>query len=222
MHSVHHLELFSQDVKVLRWTLLSKAIWSKVRQAEPRRSSAPLRDATPDSALRFASFIPSMTWSFYCTRSYRIFIEIHVLLKCTCTENFRTKSSDLAVLTNDYEQDDRGWVSRKHLELDGSPWRNRFSPKNAHISSSSRQAVLKGLRFSMLKSRTTPEYILLRFITKRASGITATSRHIPQLTRSNSSARMKRYRRLYPHAVQRLLCCLFPWVMLCSGIARLR
>ena len=48
----------------------------------------------------------------------------------------------------------------------------------------------------MLKSRTTTQYILLWFITERASGITATSRHIPQLTRSNSSAMMKRYRRL--------------------------
>ena len=70
-----------------------------------------------------------MTWSFYCTISYRIFVEIHVLLKCSGTKKFRIMSSDLAVLTHSYEHDDWGWVSRKHLKLESSPWRNRFFDK---------------------------------------------------------------------------------------------
>ena len=74
----------------------------------------------------------------------------------------------------------------------------------------------------MLKSRTTSAYIWLWFITEKVSGSTAICRHIPKLTRSNSSAVIKCYRRLYRNAVQCVLCCLFPWTMLWTGITRLR
>ena len=74
----------------------------------------------------------------------------------------------------------------------------------------------------MLKFRTTFDYIWLRFVTERACGIAVASRHIPQLTRSNSSAMMKPYWRLNWHAVQCVLCRLFPWVLLWTGTTRLR
>ena len=58
MHLVHRLEItFSRRQSITLNTAI-EVLWPKVRGAEPRRSSAPFRGATPDSALPFSRFIP--------------------------------------------------------------------------------------------------------------------------------------------------------------------
>ena len=52
---------FLEDDKALRWTQLWKVVWSETKHAEPRRSLAPLRDATPNSALQHPRYILSIT-----------------------------------------------------------------------------------------------------------------------------------------------------------------
>ena len=69
MRSVHHLELFfwrGQNTE-LSWAVVSQVHWPQARQAEPRRLLAPLRDATPDSALRYLRYILSFTEFDYYT-----------------------------------------------------------------------------------------------------------------------------------------------------------
>ena len=74
--------------------VLLRVHWSEARQAEPRRSSAPLRDATPDSALRYLRYIHSFTESDYCTINRMIPVRIRV------PKVFRTMFDDLMVLPN--------------------------------------------------------------------------------------------------------------------------
>ena len=51
VRSVHHLEIFSKEGKILSETLIPRVLWSEAKHAALHRSSAPFRDATPGSAL---------------------------------------------------------------------------------------------------------------------------------------------------------------------------
>ena len=78
MHAVHHSEIFSGEEKVIRQAPLTKVFWSETRHAAPCRSSAPLRDATPESALRHQRDIHSITWSFFHTINQMMSVRIFV------------------------------------------------------------------------------------------------------------------------------------------------
>ena len=106
-------------------------------------------------------------------------------------------------------------VSRGHLEFEGSPEQHWFSPQNSHISSSF-------LSSGVEVQDNIWTYFTLIYHRDSLWQHIVTSRHIPQLTRPNSSAVMKCYRRLHLDAVQCVLGCLFLWVLLWTGITRLR
>ena len=104
MHALHHSEIFSGEEKVMRWTLLPKVFWSEARHAPTRRSSAPLRDATPDSALRYQRYIHSITWPFFHTINQMMSVWMFV------HKNIQNSVRWWTVLPDDSRQKNREFV----------------------------------------------------------------------------------------------------------------